>query len=801
MNTLLTDLRYVLRGLVKSPGFTAVAIITIALGVGANTAIYSLVHAIMLAPLPYPQQGDIVRVWPGESVTMGWLRAFEEAQSFSSVGGVTGARATLTGRGEPMELEGGSVTPGHFDVLGVRPVLGRPFRAEDQAPTADPVIMLSHALWQRAFGDDSSVIGSRVEIAEGGGERPRVVGVMPAGHVALRPDWEYWTPSTVNPKNDYPLSSEGCFCWQVMARMAPGVTIEQASAEVRLLAQRIREQSPEELREDALATAVVQPLLDDLVGDADTSLTMLFGAVSLVLLIACLNVANLLLARGEGRRRDLAIRSALGAGRYRLVVQSLFESLSLGSIGGVGGVLLAVVLVRYFHGAIGDVLPRTQGVAVNGAVMAFALGVTLLASVVFGLAPALGVLRTDPRSALAFRPGMSSTRHRQTRQILIAVQVALALMLAVGSGLMVRTMQSLNAVEPGFRTEGLLTLRLNQMNPEIRTPEAVDGFYRRVRERLRVLPGVQSVATTNSLPLTGPGWGWSYTVDGESLAEGATMPSARFRLISPDYFRSLDIPIIAGRDLTEADVEGPDEVIVVNRSFVNRHFASRTSALGRIVRLNSGSASRIVGVVPDNLHRSLASPAVPEMYRPRLFFPVRGRYVVVAVSGDAAAMAPTVTQAIWDLDSNMPILDVRTMADVRRRSTRGSRFYLEVLSAFAVLAIVLGMIGVYGVLSFIVNQGRRGIGVRMALGVDGWRVLRQTVSQELKPVAVGLGIGLAGALAATRILENLLFGVTPTDGATFLMVGGTVLVTAVVATLLPARRAATVDPMDVLRMD
>ncbi len=801
MNTIWLDLRHALRGLRKSPGFAAVAIVTIALGVGANVAIYSLVHAIMIAPLPYPQQADIVRIWPGESVTMGWLQAFQDTKSFSAVAGMTGARATMTGQGEPMELEGGGVTASHFDVIGVRPALGRPFHPDDHRPSAEPVVILSHALWQRAFAGDSAVVGSLVDIAEGGGQRPRVVGVMPAGHVPLNEDWEYWSPVTIDPEIDFPLSSEGCFCWQLTARMAPGVSQDEANAEVLMWAQRIREYSPEDLREEALATAVVQPMLDDLVGDADASLSMLLGAVSLVLLIACLNVANLLLARGEGRRRELAIRSAVGAGRVRLVAQTLFESLSLGLAGGVLGVGLAVTLMGYFEGAIADVLPRTGGVAINAPVLMFALGTTMLASVVFGLAPALGVLRTDPSTVLAYRPGMSGRRHQRVRSTLVALEVALALILAIGAGLMVRTMQSLGAVEPGFRTENLLTLRLYQPGSDYQTPEEVDGYYREIRERLAGLPGVQSVATTNSLPLTGQGWGWSYTVDGEQLPEGAAMPNARFRLISPDYFNTLDIPFITGRDITEADVEGPDEVVVVNQSFVNRHFESPGAALGRSVNLNTGHSFRVVGIVPDNLHRSLAAPARAEMYRPRLFFPVRRRYVIVATAGDPTLLTPMVRQAVWDIDPNVPILDVFTMAGVRNNSTRSSQFYLEVLGSFAVLAMVLGMIGVYGVLSFIVNQSRQGIGIRMALGADGRRVLRDTVAQGLKPVFLGLALGTVGAVGATRALESLLFGVAPTDLTTFLTVAGVILVTALLATLLPARRAAAVDPMRTLRTE
>ena len=801
VNTLWLDLRYAIRGLRKSPGFAAVAIVTVALGVGANVAIYSLVHAIMLAPLPYPQQADIVRIWPGESVTMGWVQTFKDTKSFTVVAGVTGARATMTGQGEPMELEGGAVTAGHFDVIGVRPALGRPFQPDDHRPSAEPVVILSHALWQHAFGGDSAIVGTLVDIAEGGGQRPRVVGVMPTGHVSLNEDWEYWTPSIVNPETDYPLSSEGCFCWQLIARMAPGVSQQAANAEVGVLAQRIWEHSPEDLRQEALATAVVQPMLDNLVGDADTSLTMLLGAVSLVLLIACLNVANLLLARGEGRRRELAIRSAVGAGRARLVAHSLFESLSLGLAGGVLGVGLAVGLMRYFDGAIADVLPRTQGVALNAPVLIFALGTTLLASVVFGLAPALGVLRTDPSTVLAYRPGMSGRGHQRVRATLVALEVALAVILAIGAGLMVRTMRSLGAVEPGFRTEDLLTLRLYQPGSDYQTPEAVDRYFREIREQLAGLPGVQSVATTNSLPLTGQGWGWSYSVDAEPLPEGAAMPNARFRLISPDYFNTLDIPLIAGRDITEADVEGPDEVVVVNQSFMNRHFESPADALGRSISLNTGHSFMIVGVVPDNLHRSLAEPARAEMYRPRLFFPVRRRYVIVATAGDPEPLTPMVRQAVWDVDPNVPILDLFTMAGVRRNSTRSSQFYLEVLGSFAVLAMVLGMIGVYGVLSFIVNQSRQGIGIRMALGADSKRVLRDTVAQGLRPVILGLGFGTAGAVGATRVLESLLFGVAATDLTTFLTVAGVILTTALFATLIPARRAAAVDPMRTLRTE
>ena len=338
MNTLWLDLRYALRGLRKSPGFAAVAIITVALGVGANTAIFSLVHGIMLAPLPYPAQSELVRIWPGESVTMGWALSFQETSSFRAVSAYTGARATVAGLGEPLEVYGGGISANHFDVIGVRPALGRGFRPEDQRPSAAPVVVLSHELWQQAFGGDSSVVGSTIDMAEGGDQRPRVVGIMPEGYSPIDENWRYWTPSIIDPANDYPLSSEGCFCWELAGRLAPGVSLMAASSEIGMVAQRIHEHTPEDLREEALATAVVTPMLDDLVGSADRSLMILLGAVLLVLLIACLNVANLMLARGEGRRRELAIRSAMGAGRLRMLTQSLFESLSLGLVGGALGV-------------------------------------------------------------------------------------------------------------------------------------------------------------------------------------------------------------------------------------------------------------------------------------------------------------------------------------------------------------------------------------------------------------------------------------------------------------------------------
>jgi predicted permease len=799
--SLLHDLRYALRGLRTAPAFTTIAVLTVALGVGANVAIYSLVHAIMLTPLPYPAPDDMVRVWPGESVTMGWLEAFQDTESFAAVAGVTGSRATMTGQGEPLELVGASVTASLFEVTGVRPAMGRPFTREDMRPEAEAVIIVSHRLWQSAFGGDSSVVGRTVDIAEGNGESPRVIGVMPAEHVALSEDWEFWTPSSVDLEEDYPFSSEGCFCWQMIGRLAPGVDLASASAEVGVLAQRIREQSPEDIREEALASAIAVPLLDDLVGDADTSLLMLFGAVTLVLLIACLNVANLLLARGESRSRDLAIRSAMGAGRRRLVAQSFLESVALGLGGGALGVLLAFGLVDYFQVAVADVLPRTGAVAVDVPVLLFALGVSVFAGVFFGLAPAIGTLRTDPGTLLAGRPGMTGRRQRRVRSVLVSVEVGLAVVLAIGAGLMVRTLRSLNDVDPGFRTENVLTLRLNQPGQAYRSVEAVDAYYREVRERLGALPGVQSVATINSLPLTGAGWGWHYTVDGEPLPEGTAMPNARFRLISPGYFRSFDIPVLLGRDLTEADVAGPTEVGLVNLSFVARHFDSPAEALGQTVRLNTGHAFTIVGVVPDNRHRSLADDARAEMYRPRLFFPVRRRYVVVATETDPDALIPVVRRAVWDVDPNVPILDVASMAEVRRYSTRGSQFYFETLGLFATLAIVLGMIGVYGVLSFVVNQSRHGIGIRMALGADGRRVLRETVVQGLRPVLAGLVLGLAGGVLASRLLENLLFGVTTTDVGTFATVGVMVLATAMVSAYLPARKAAAVDPMKTLRAE
>jgi len=802
LDAFVRDFRYALRGLRRAPMFTTIAVLTVALGVGANSAIFSLVHGIAIAPMPYPQPDRLVRVWHDTWLTMGWSRTFDSAESFQSLSIFRSASSTLLGHGDPQELPGGDVSAEHFATLGVQPMLGRAFTSEDQAPGAEPVAILSFGLWQRAFGGDSGVVGRIVEVSYGSTPTVRVVGIMPQGHVPLRPGWEYWRPAEIDPEADAPGSSRGCTCWRVVARLAPGVSPGQASAEVAVLARRIQAGASQRMTVETLADAYVVPLLQDTVEGASAVLWILLGAVSLVLLIAVANVANLFLARGESRRREAAIQCAVGAPARRLASRALLESTLVGVAGGLVGLGIAIGLVRIFRPELALVLPRTDGIHLSLPVLAFTFAVSLAAAAACGLLPALGLSRTDPAAVLGTSRGSGGERaRRRLKQVLVATEVALAVVLVAGAGLMVRSLQRLRAVDPGIRTTGLLTLRLAPAGDAYRDIESLDRYFDRVVAEVEALPGVESAALIQSLPLSGEGWGWDYTVDNMTLAADEAMPNAGFRVVSDHYFSTLGIPLLAGRVMTNQDRDSGDEVAMVNRSFALRHFGSPQEALDHHITLNIDDDFRIVGVVADYLQFGLDAKPQPEIFRMNAPFPLRPRALIVATAGDPAALTESVRQAIWRVDPSVPLRGVMPMDAVIQRSLAGNRLFLRLFGAFAGLALVLAMVGIYGVLAFLVTHGRRALGVRLALGAPRGHVLLQTVRSGLTPVVAGLVGGLLVSFGATRLLGSLLFEVAPTDPPTYVAVCAVILGTALAACYFPARRAAGVDPLTVLRVE
>ncbi len=784
----------------RAPAFVAAAAATIALGVGANTAIFSIVNTVLLEPLPYEEASRLVRVWPGETMTKGWIMTFEEAVSFEALAGYGGASATLTGVGRPLELDGGDVTREYFGVMRAAPLHGRTFADSDHAHGADPVVVLSHSLWVRAFDADAGIVGQLVSLADDDFAERRVIGVMPASHQPLDSAWDFWVPVRLNPKYDYPGSQMSCSCWNLIARLDSGVGLEAASAETRVIGEQIHTDAPDRLAEAALLRASAVPFLDDMVGDQQLPLLLLLGAVSLVLLIACTNVANLLLARGEHRRRELAIRAALGASQRRLAIQLLAESITLGLAGGALGLLLAQASIGYFRAALAAVVPRTTALQLDQRTLLFALVASLTASVLFGVVPALRVLDRGSARREGGRHGATRGQQRANR-ILVAVEVASAVVLLVGASLMLRSLQELTSVDPGFEPGNLVAVRVNAVGDRYSDPAALQAFYEELQAKSDALPGVTAVASIQDLPFGDGHWGWNYTIDSEPLPAGASMPGAGFRVVSSSYFPTLGVPILAGRNLRESDIHGAEEVAVVNDAFARRHFDTIEQIVGHTVTLNTGASFRVVGVVQGVRHTGFRSDPVPEMYRPLSQFPTRSRFLIARAEVNAASVGDDLQALVWDMDPDVPVRDPQTMTSVMRGSVAESRLFTELLGSFAALGAILAGIGVYGVVAYTVSRRQRAIAIRMALGAPAANVLRHTLREALSPVAIGAILGTLGAIGASQLLSSLLFGVSPRDPLTLVVVPVFLLVVATLAAALPATRAARVDPVSTLRQE
>lgn len=796
MTVLTQELRSALRLPWRAPGFATAAVLTLALGIGANTAIFSLVNAVVLRPLPFPDSEQLVRVWPGEAMTKGWVMAFENTESFSALAGVSWASATLSGTGRPIELRGGEVSEQFFAVTGVAPAHGRHFAAEDHAVGAEPTVLLSHELWMRAFGGDTSVVGQLVELADDDVGQRRVVGVMPAGYQPLYAQWEFWTPVVIDPQWDYPGSQMSATAWNMVGRLRDEATIDSATAEVAVIGAQIQESAPDRMAESALARAVTVPLLADMVDDERQPLILMLGAVALLLLIACTNVANLLLARGEARRRELSIRSALGASRRRLAAQLLSESLVLALLGGALGVAAAYGAIHYFRRDLINLMPRGGEVALDVNTLLFALAVSVLASVIFGMLPAIRAQRPTADA----RHGDSSEQRRANR-VLVAVEVALAIVFLAGAGLMLRTLSAFGDVDPGFDTNGVVAVGVNAVGDNYDDPYALHGFFVEVEEEVAAIPGIPAPAFAMSLPFGDGSWGWNYTIDSDSYAEGAPMPNAGFRVVSTSYFDTLGIPLLAGRLLDADDVHGAEEVVVVNDAFARPHFERAEDAVGRVITLNTDDSFRIVGVVQGIRHLGFRSDPVPEMYRSFNQHPTRMRHVVARTAMDAESLGEAIQAVVWDIDPDVPVRDAITMDEIMRTSVHEARLFAQLLSAFAALGAVLAGIGVYGVVAYTVSRSRRALAIRMALGASASSVIRRSLREALAPVAVGAVAGLAGAAAAGELLASLLFGVTPRDPVTPAAVPLLLIALASAAAWLPSRRAARVDPAEVLRQE
>lgn len=806
MGTRMQDLRWAVRTLTRAPLFSAVAVLTLALGIGASTATFSVVGTVLFKGLPYRNADQLVVLWPEANFNTAMVReAAATMPALESVSGVTGWDLTLIGVGEPMQVDANRVSADHFRMLGVSAALGRTFSEEEELPGRGDVVILSHAFWVRHFGADPGVIGRTLQLSGADFDTRTVIGVLPAGFRPLRSHPEVWIPMTVDPAAT--VSSDGTwYVNQHYARLAPGATMEQAQEQLQIFVRSVQEQLPSRFDEEEVRAARVQPVTDFMARDMTPVLWAALAAVSLVLLIACANVANLLLARGEARARDLAVRSALGAGRERVVRMLLSESGVLGAIGGALGIGTAFALVHVVVALAPADFPRIRDVAVDGPVLFYAVGVTLASTLLAGLIPALRASRVDATSSLGGATRASSGRRASRLTLtLVGAEVALAVVVTVGSGLMLRSLLKLTSVDAGLETEGRLVLRANPPESRYATKEQGVAYWNSVLERVRALPDVASAGAIHLLPGTGDNWSFPVWPEGVDIPDGTPIPAANFRIVRPGYFETVGLGPRLGRLTGEQDRPETEHVVVVNQAFVDR-FWPTLDPIGRTLRTLSASseAYRVVGVVGNVHQHSLARASQPEMYFAQQQW--RGwslsLWIVVRMrDGAPLEHAAAVQQAVWSVDEDVPITGLAAFSHVFDESASATRFLAWVLGTFGALALLLGAVGVFGVTAYAVARRLPEFGVRIALGSSRAGVVGAGLLTCAVPVAVGLALGLAAAFASSRVLGSVLFGIEPSDPTTFALVGGTLVLTALLASLLPAWRAGRVDPVRVLGAD
>lgn len=819
METLWYDLSHAIRTLFKNPGFTAVAVLSLALGIGANSAIFSVTNALLLRPLAYKDADRLVILWsrsPGLNVPQDWfspgqyLDVKTQNSVFDEVSIAIGGSFNLTGQASPEHIDGARVSSSFFSLLGASAMIGRVFLPEEDEPGKPPTVILSYRFWQRNFGADSGVIGRTLTL---NGNGFTVAGVMPP-EFSLNKEVMPAVNGIQNadllvplPMSESARANRGNEDFNIFGRLKPGITTSQAQAEMDIIADRMKQQYPANYPPDGGLTISVVPLLQQVVGDISLALRVLFGAVGFVLLIACANVANLLLSRAAVRQKEIAIRAAVGASRQRLVRQLLTESLLLAAAGGLLGVGIALLAVKALRVFGPDNIPRLNEVGIDGRVMAFTFFVAVLTGFVFGLAPALRSSRVDLNEVLkegarSSGTGASGRGGRRTRKLLVVSEVALSLLLLIGAGLLVRSYQRIGNAYPGFNPHNVLSLRLQLPAAKYPKQESIISFFRSVGERLNKMPEVESVATTYSLPMSTVALAWEpITIDGYVPKNAQDFIISNVRIVSHDYFRTMGVPLLRGRYFDEHDTKGSQETAIVDETFADRFWPNEDPLGKRVQRANSGAWRTVVGVISDAKQYSAEKEPPITVYYPFEQYVARSMFLVIRTTTNPAQMTTAITKEIQGLDPEMPVFDVYTMDQRLFDSLARRRFSMLLLGVFAVIASILAAIGIYGVMAYSVNERTHEIGIRLALGAQPGGVLKLVIRQALVLTSLGVAIGLTGAVSMTRIMSSLLYGVGATDALTFVATPLLLGSIALVASYIPARRAARVDPMVALKCE
>ena len=809
MQTLLQDIRYGFRMLLRRPAFTVVAVATLALGIGANTAIFSVVNAVLMRTLPYQEPERLVALWetnaqPGQEVNdrnevaMGnFLDWRAQASAFDEIAALTYSNVNLTGVGEPEQIQGAVVTTNLLSVLGVQPATGRSFSAEEEKPESPRTVIVSYGLWQRRFGSDTELVGKTLTL---NGNAVVVVGIMPPSfdfEFPITRQVDMWMPMRIAASN----TDRQSHYLYVVGRLRRSVQLEQAQAEMHVLVSQLQQQHP---KTNLGRGANVVALHQQLVGNVQPYLRLLFAAVGFVLLIACANVASLLMARVTARHKEVAIRMAIGASRGRVIRQLLTESIVLSSLGGLTGLIVAFWGTDLLVAMTPPEVPRLGEVGLRIPVFAWTLGISIITGVLFGLAPAIGASKPDLTEALkeGGRSIAGSSRSRM-RNLLVVSEIALALVLLIGAGLMIRSFSRLQRVSPGFDSNNLLTMNISLPRQKYRENQQINSFFDRLLEGVRSVPGVESVGGIDPLPLGGSDGTIGFVVEGAPPRELGDRTEVGARTVTSAYFQTMRIPLLKGRAFGETDLEEAPRVVIINEALAKR-FWPNEEAIGKRLGFRAKEPQiwhEVIGIVGNVKHRRLDADPKPELFFPYSQYPGSFMTLVARTTSDPASSTAAIRNQVLALDPDQPVFDIKTMAERLSKSVAVSRFIMLMLGVFATSSLLLAAVGIYGLIAYTVSQRTHEIGVRLALGADAGNIVKLVLGHGSKLIIAGVVIGVAGALALTRLMKSLLFDVSPTDTLTFVVISSILALVALAACFVPARRATKVDPMVALRYE